>query len=55
MTIPERHGWSDITPSMGWRREAQKEETLDDLFLKGRERGIDIRTVSKKMLGKLMI
>ena len=43
---------------IGWRREALKEEALDDLFFKGRQRAIvsqtNIGTVSKATLGKLL-
>ena len=39
------HKAKDITSSIAWRREAWKEEALDDLPLKGRERaGTDNRT-----------
>ena len=51
-------GYSYVTPSIAWRREAWKEETLDDLPLKGRERAIvnqaNIGTVSKATLRKLL-
>ena len=50
------HKAKDITPSIAWRREAWKEEALDDFPLKGRERAIvsqaNIGTVSKAILGK---
>ena len=45
---------------MAWRREAWKEETLDPIFLKRRERAIvnqtitNIRTVSKATLGNFL-
>ena len=52
------HKAKDITPSVAWRREARKEEALDDLPVKGRERAVvnqtNIGTVSKATLGKLL-
>ena len=46
----------DITPTIAWRREAWKEEAVDDLPLKGRKRAIvnqtNIGTVSKATVGK---
>ena len=52
------HTAKDITPSIARRREAWKEEALDDLSLKGRERAIvnqtNIGTVSRATLGKLL-
>ena len=51
------HKAKDITPLIAWRREALKEEALDDLPLKGRDRAIvnqsNIRNISKAALGKL--
>ena len=49
----------DITPSIAWRREAWKEEALDDLPSKDeRERAIvnqtNIGTVSNATLGELL-
>ena len=50
--------YKDITPSIAWRREAWKEEALDDLPLKGRERAIvdqtNTETVSKETVGKFL-
>jgi len=52
------HKAKDITPSIAWRGEAWKEEALDDLSLKGRERAIvsqtNIGSVSKATLRKLL-
>ena len=53
------HKVNHITPSIAWRREASKEEALDDLqSLKEQERAIvnqtNIGTVSKGTLGKLL-
>ena len=52
------HKAKGITPSIAWRREAWKEEALDDLPWKGRERAIasqtNIGTVSRATLGKLL-
>ena len=58
-TLPAGHEAKDITPSIAWRREAWKEEALDDLPSKD-ERGpsllkqTNIGTVSKATLGKLL-
>ena len=49
-----RHTAKDVTPPIAWRREALKEEALDNLSWKGERGPSDEQTVSKVTLWKLL-